>query len=255
MIASGSLTCGVSKSGPCSTPTRLMTASCPRTRRSSTPGATMSVSTTSTVGSTMRCFARSRRRDGTVTLMPRRTRPATTWRPMKPEPPNTSTLSSFIRVSFRQVVFDRLGVTARRDRAKARLEGGRLLLRERRVKDGVGHHFLHVVARLRERNRFGVNRALERAALIAPAPGARGARVVGRGGKDLAAELVEHDAQIAGAERDVGLRFRDRAAVVAANADLVRDEAGGARHHLHQARGARARARVGDEAAFLAHES
>ena len=69
------------------------------------------------------------------------------------------------------------------------------------------------------------------------------------------AELIEHQAQIAGAERHVGLDLGHALPLIVAQADLLRDEARGARHHLHQARGAGGGARVGDEAALLAHEA
>src|SRR5258708_16602350 len=82
----------------------------------------MSASTTSTVGRRMRCFARSRRRDGTVTRTPRRTSAETRCRPTKPDPPRTRTFPNLILGSFGQLVLSRLGAAARRDGAQARPE-------------------------------------------------------------------------------------------------------------------------------------
>src|SRR2546423_699962 len=125
-------------------PARLNTACLPRARRSSTPGANTSVSTTSTVGSRIRCLARSRRRAGTVTLIARAVSAATRWRPMKPEPPTTRTLSNFIAASG-QLVFDRFDASARRDAAEARLQRGDFLVEQRAVEHRVRHHLLHVL--------------------------------------------------------------------------------------------------------------
>src|SRR5436305_9557472 len=129
-------------------PTKLTTASCSRARRSSTPRWLMSASTTSTVGRRIRCFARSRRREGTVTRNPRLTSSATRCRPTKPDPPRTSTLRYLILRSFRQLFVGRIAAAARRDGAQARLERHDLLLDQRGVEDRVGHHLLHVIARL-----------------------------------------------------------------------------------------------------------
>src|SRR5262245_4659856 len=166
-------------------PTRFTTASHPTARRSSTPGAKTSASTTSTVGSRIRCLARSRRRDGTTTLTPRAASAATRWRPIKPEPPTTRTLMCFMRALFYlfAVVFVAGGfaTAARRDHAQAGLDRHRLLLQQRGVEDRVRHDALHVLARLGVGNGFGVDRPFERAG-VAPAARAVGAGVVrGRG--------------------------------------------------------------------------
>src|SRR6185503_20992333 len=148
----------------------------------------MSVSTTSTVGSRMRCLARSRRREGTVTRRPAAASDATRWRPMKPEPPTTSTLLYFIWMSALRVLLQfvlyplfildggRLHTARRQDRAKARLQRHRLLVQHRAVHHRVSHHLAHVVAGFAERDRLDVDRALQRAR-VAPAPGARRAGV------------------------------------------------------------------------------
>src|SRR5688572_28599581 len=116
-----------------------------------------SASTTSTVGRRIRCLARSRRREGTVTRMPAAASEATRWRPMKPDPPTTSTELTFIGFLPRLFLEDRrFRCPRRRYYAEARLERDRLLLQHRAVVDGVGHHFLDVVARLGEGNRLDV---------------------------------------------------------------------------------------------------
>src|SRR6185295_14488487 len=174
----------------------------------------MSASTTSTVGSRMRCLARSRRREGTVTRRPAAASDATRWRPMKPEPPTTSTLLYFIRMSALRVLLfvlyplfilngRRLDAARRQDRAKARLQRHRLLVEDRAVHNGVRHDLAHVVASLGKRNRLDVDRAFERAR-VAPAPRARRTRVVRGGSEHRVAELLHHQAHVAGAERHVG---------------------------------------------------
>src|SRR5687767_1005520 len=138
----------------------------------------MSASTTSTVGSRIRCLARSRRREGTVTRTPAAASEATRWRPMKPVPPTTSTLPYFITATLTQLVLDRRLHGARReDRAEARLEGHRVLSEQRGVEHRIRHDLAHVVARFGERDRLDVNRALERPG-VAPAARARRAGVV-----------------------------------------------------------------------------
>src|SRR4051812_27733955 len=104
------------------------------------PGAMMSVSTTSTVGSRMRCLARSRRREGTVTDVPAAASDATRWRPMKPEPPTTSTLLYFMS-GLALLVLDRrrFDPTWREDCSEARLQRHRLLVEDRAVQHGVRH--------------------------------------------------------------------------------------------------------------------
>ena len=61
----------------------------------------MSASTTSTVGSRIRCFARSRRRTGTTTRCPTAASRATMWRPTKPAPPSTTIWEAAIGYSVR----------------------------------------------------------------------------------------------------------------------------------------------------------
>src|SRR5262245_31764148 len=156
-------------------PTRFTTASRPTAMRSSAPGAKMSASTTSTVGSRMRCLARSRRRVGTRTLTPRAASAATRWRPRKPEPPTTRTLMCFMGALFYllAVVFVACGfaAAARRDDAEPRLDRDRLLLQQRGVEHRIRHHPLHVLAGLGIGDGLGVDRALE-GPRIAPAAGA-----------------------------------------------------------------------------------
>src|SRR5687767_14656978 len=171
-------------------PTRLNTACLPAQSRSRAPGARTSVSTTSTVGRRIRCLARSRRREGTVTRTPAAASEATRWRPMKPEPPTTTTLPYFMRPTLAQLFLQRRLDRARRvDDAEPRLERHRLLVEHRSVERRVRHDLLHVVARLGEWDRFDVDRAFERL-LVAPAPRARRAGVVGGGGEHRVAELL-----------------------------------------------------------------
>src|SRR5688572_33497857 len=152
----------------------------------------MSAWTTSTVGSRMRCLARSRRREGTVTPRPAAASDATRWRPMKPEPPTTSTLLCFMR-NLLLFVLDRgrLDAAGRQDRAEPGLQRHRLLVEHRTVEDRVGHHLAHVVARLGEGNRLDVHRAFQRAR-IAPAPRARRTGVVRGRGEHRVAELLHN---------------------------------------------------------------
>src|ERR1051325_6447044 len=118
--ARGNSACTRSKS-PCRMPTRLITACLVRVNASSAPGAMMSVSMTSTVGSGSRCLARSRCRVGTATLTPSAARAATRWRPTNPEPPSTRTLSSF--TDCRLPSPGRLPRPARRPHAPGRCPG------------------------------------------------------------------------------------------------------------------------------------
>src|SRR5688572_23261021 len=175
----------------------------PALRRSSAPGAITSASTTSTVGRRIRCLARSRRREGTVTLIPAAASEATRWRPTKPEPPTTSTELTFIGLLPRLFLEDRrFRCPWGRDDAEARLERDRFLLEHGGVVDGVRHHLLHIVPGLGKGNRLDVDRPFERL-LVAPAARTRGAGVVCRRSEHRMAELLHHELEVRGAERDV----------------------------------------------------
>src|SRR5688500_2536623 len=194
-------------------PTRLSTACLPAVRRSSTPGASTSACTTSTVGKRIRCLARSRRREGTVTLMPCPDSAATRWRPMKPEPPATSTLSSFTDASGKLVVLDQLAAVARRNGAQPCFERRGLLLQNRGIEHRVRHYLPDVVAGLGEWDGLYVDRAFERLG-VAPAARARRPGIVRRGGEHRMAELVEHQLHVLGAQVHVGLDLGDVAMAV-----------------------------------------
>src|SRR5688500_13092281 len=197
-------------------PTRLITACLPAARRSSTRGSRMSASTTSTVGSRMRCLARSRWRVGTVTRRPCAASAATTWRPMNPEPPVTSTFSSFTPASGKLFVLDQLAAVARRDGAQPRLEGRGLLLENRGIEHRVRHHLADVVARFAEWDVLYVDRPFE-GLRVAPAAGARRSGIVRRRGEHRMPELVEHQLHVPRAQPHVGLHVRDVAVVEAAD--------------------------------------
>ena len=193
----------------------------------------MSVSTTSTVGSRSRCLARSRRRDGTVTLMP----PARQRRHQMPADEAGAAQHQNV-VQLHGVFAAASGSSSSSGSPAARagtvprraLIGVADLVEHRGVEHGVRHHLLHVVARLGEGNRLGVDRAFERLR-VAPAARARRAGIVGGGGEHRVAELVEHHFHVAGAEVDVGLDLDD----------VLRPEIAHARPSLrHELRGAAA---------------
>jgi hypothetical protein len=126
---------------------------------------------------------------------------------------------------------------------------------QRSVVHGVAQHLLDVVARLVERDRLGVDRALERPIRL---PLARAPRsgVVRRRREDRApVELVEHVLQVARSKRDVHLHVGHARRRVVLHAGLARDPARRRRHELHQAGGAGERPHVGAEPALLPHET
>ena len=160
-------------------PTRLTTAAASAARRASARGSWMSASTTSTVGSRIRCCARSRRRVGTTTSLagrdePRRRRGGRRSRCRRARGPlrcaivTAPSTASAATVSASRRRLPRGGTMP--SRVRQRHVG---LVERLRVEHRVGEHFLHVVAGFVERNRLDPDRAFERRA---GAPGLRAAR-------------------------------------------------------------------------------
>src|SRR4051812_3284320 len=95
---------------------------------------------------------------------------ATRWLPMKPEPPNTTTVDSCNFMCRPLWQFARL-ISPWRDLAEARLERLRPVLEQGRIIGRIGHDVLDVLARLRKWNGFGEDRPFDRPGQ-ARAPGA-----------------------------------------------------------------------------------
>src|SRR5258708_36074421 len=115
--------------------------------------------------------------------------------PTKPLPPRMQTLEMSMSGNVggdRQA--GRVGGAAAH-RAEELVQGGGLAREPVVVEPGVGEDFLHVVARLPERDGLGVDRAFERA-FVVPAVRASGAGVVSRRGEQRLAERGEHAAEI-----------------------------------------------------------
>src|SRR5262245_42832017 len=117
------------------------------------------------------------------------------WRPTNPPPPRTATvvisMGGFYSYNFRLRCCVASGGIAERylgvepagaDDAHALRERLRLLAEGTGVIRRIGHHLLHVIARLAERYGFGIDRRVHRGL---GAPGARpaGPGVVGGGGQ------------------------------------------------------------------------
>ena len=140
--------------------------------------------------------------------------------------------------------------------AQPLLQGLRLAAEHGRVIDGVRHHVLDVGARLVERMV---------SAKIAPSTGCvkverqlrppRAGVVTGAGQHLRTVQIAQHHVQIVGAQLGVGVEIVDAGGREIGHADLARDPFCGRRHQLHQARGAHVRARVHDEARFLADQA
>src|SRR5690606_29260867 len=80
--------------------------------------------------------------------------------------------------------------------------------------------------------------------------------VVGGGGQRQGiVEVVQRQLEVGGADGDVGVLVVELVGAEAFQPNFFCRPARGGGHDLHQARGADVRARVHDEAAFLAHQA
>ena len=241
---------------PCSTATRLITASVSRSIQASVSSSCTSPAAISTVGSNCRWRARVR------------------WRVRDADPPVRAARA--LDQLFADAAADEAGgaehedpfaVTGRSFSGGGAFGSGGPIVRpsrartevvaaaqQGRVVAAVGEHLLDVVARLGERDVLDPDGGVEHGPF---APLARPARagVVGRRGHRLrAADVVEHQLQVGVAEAQVGVAVGDQRGRVG-QADLLRRPPRGRRHQLHQPGRADARARVEDEARLLADQA